>query len=222
MIPAAFAFLALMAQDNVLSDAEKAEGWKLLFDGKTTEGWRGYKKETCPDGWKAVDGALVRLGGGGDIVTVEQFGDFELSIDWRVAPGGNSGIIYRAKEGPGAPYLTGPEYQILDDAKHGDGKNVLTSAGSLYAVYGPSRPAAKPAGEWNRTRIVCRGPRVEHWLNGEKVVDAEIGSEDWNARVARSKWAKVPGYGKEAAGHIDLQDHGDKVEFKNIKVKILR
>jgi hypothetical protein len=214
--------LGLLAQDNTLTDAEKAEGWKLLFDGKTTAGWRGYKKDKCPDGWQAVDGALVRVKGGGDILTVDPFGDFELSLDWKVAPGGNSGIMYRVAETKGAPYETGPECQVLDDEKHGDGRNPLTSAGSLYAVYGPSKKAAKPVGEWNRAKIVCKGNRIEHWLNGEKVVEAEIGSEDWNQRVAKSKWAKVAGYAKEPRGHIDLQDHGDRVEFKNIKIRELK
>jgi hypothetical protein len=222
MNAATLAILSFLVQDNTLTDAEKADGWKLLFDGKTTEGWRGYKKDKCPDGWQAVDGVLTRVKGGGDILTVEQFADFEFSIDWKVAPGANSGIMYRVAETKGAPYETGPECQVLDDEKHGDGKNPLTSAGSLYAVYPPSKKTAKPAGQWNTMKIVCKGSKVEHWLNGEKVVEAEIGSEDWTARVAKSKWAKVASYGKEPKGHIDLQDHGDKVEFKNIKIKVLK
>jgi len=216
-----FAILSLLLQDNTLSDEEKKDGWKLLFDGKTTEGWRGYKKDKCPDGWQAVDGALTRVKGGGDILTVEQFADFELTIDWRVAAGGNSGVIYRATELKGAPYETGMECQVLDNDKHGDGKNPLTSSASVYAVYPPSKNVCKAAGEWNRMKIVAKGKHLEHWLNGEKVVACEIGSDDWNARVAKSKWAKVTTYGKEPKGHIDLQDHGDKVEYKNIKVKIL-
>jgi hypothetical protein len=209
-------------QDNTLTEDEKKAGWKLLFDGKTTEGWKGYKKDKVSDGWQVVDGALSTKGKSGDICTVEEFADFEFVIDWKISPGGNSGIMYRVAETKGAPYETGPEYQVLDDDKHGDGKNPLTSAGSIYAVYPPAKKTAKPVGEWNHTKIVCKGAHVEHWLNSEKMAEAEIGSEDWNAKVAKSKWAKVASYGKETKGHIDLQDHGNKVEFKNIKILVLK
>ncbi len=214
--------LAPALQDNTLTAEEKTAGWKLLFDGKTTDGWKGYKKDKPGAGWQVVDGVLTLTKGGGDICTVEEFADFEFKVDWKVAPKGNSGIMYRVAETRGAPYETGPEYQVLDDDGHGDGKNPLTSAGSIYAVYAPAKKVVKPAGEWNQTRIVAKGNKIEHWLNGEKVCEAEIGSEDWNARVAKSKWAKVPTYGKETKGKIDLQDHGDKVEFKNIKVLALK
>jgi hypothetical protein len=214
--------LAALGQDNTLTEDEKKDGWKLLFDGKTTEGWRGYNKDKMPDGWQVVEGVLTRAKGGGDICTVEEFDDFELSIDWRVAPGGNSGIMYRVAESKAPPYVTGPEYQVLDDDKHGDGKNPITSAGSLYAVYAPSKKVAKPAGEWNRSKIVAKGKKIEHWLNGEKVVDCEIGSEDWNQRISKSKWKGEANYGKVPKGRIDLQDHGDKVEFKNIKIRALK
>jgi len=214
--------LAPALQDNTLTEEEKTAGWKLLFDGKTTDGWKGYKKDKPGAGWQVVDGVLTLTKGGGDICTVEEFGDFELKADWKIAPKGNSGIMYRVAETRGAPYETGPEYQVLDDAGHGDGKNPLTSAGSIYAVYAPAKKVVKPAGEWNQTRIVAKGTKIEHWLNGEKVCEAVIGSEDWNACVAKSKWAKVPTYGKETKGKIDLQDHGDKVEYKNIKVLVLK
>ena len=214
--------LPAVAQDNTLTEDEKKAGWKLLFDGKTTDGWKGYRKDKMPDGWQVIDGVLTRAKGGGDICTVEEFADFELQADWKISPGGNSGIMYRVAETHGAPYETGPEYQVLDDEKHGDGKNPLTSAGSIYAVYPPAKKVVKPVGEWNHTKIVLRGNHVEHWLNGEKICEAEIGSEDWNARVAKSKWAKVASYAKEPKGHIDLQDHGDKVEFKNIKILVLK
>jgi len=219
------AFLSMLPstpQDNTLTEDEKKAGWKLLFDGKSTEGWKGYKKDKVSDAWKIVDGSLTLEGKGGDICTVEEFGDFEFQIDWRISAGGNSGIMYRVAETRGAPYETGPEYQVLDDDKHGDGKNPLTSAGSIYAVVAPSKKVVKPAGEWNRTKIVAKGNRLEHWLNGEKVCEAEIGSEDWNAKVAKSKWAKVTTYAKEPKGKIDLQDHGNKVEYKNIKILVLK
>lgn len=214
--------LPSMAQDNTLTEDEKKAGWKLLFDGKTTEGWKGYRKDKMPDGWQVVDGVLGTRGKAGDICTTEEFTDFELQVDWKISPGGNSGIMYRVAETHGAPYETGPEYQLLDDEKHGDGRNPLTSAGSIYAVYPPAKKVLKPVGEWNHTKIVLKGAHVEHWLNGEKVCEAEIGSEDWNARVAKSKWAKVTSYAKETKGKIDLQDHGDKVEFKNIKILVLK
>jgi hypothetical protein len=215
------AALALSAQDNTLTDEEKAAGFKLLFDGKTLDGWRGWKKDKPTEAWKVVDGVLTLAGKGGDILTVEQYADFELKIDWRVAPGGNSGIMYRVTETEGAPYMTGPEYQVLDNAKHGDGKNPKTSTASIYAVYAPAKDVSKPAGEWNSTRIVAKGKKIEHWLNGEKVAEAEIGSEDWAKRVADSKWKTAKKYAQEPKGHIDLQDHGDKVEYKNIKIRVL-
>ena len=219
---AILALLPSMAQDNALTEDEKKAGWKLLFDGKTTEGWKGYKKDKPGTGWEIVDGVLTLNKGGGDLCTVEEFADFEFVIDWKISPGGNSGIMYRVAETKGAPYETGPEYQVLDDEKHGDGKNPLTSAGSIYAVVPPAKKMAKPVGEWNHTKIVAKGKKIEHWLNGEKVAEAEIGSEDWAARVAKSKWAKVPSYAQEAKGKIDLQDHGNKVEFKNIKILVLK
>jgi hypothetical protein len=217
------AILSMTTQDNTLTEDEKKAGWKLLFDGKTTDGWKGYKKDKPGAGWQVVDGVLtLTKGGSGDICTVEEFADFEFVVDWKVAPKGNSGIMYRVAETRGAPYETGPEYQVLDDAGHGDGKNPITSAGSIYAVYPPAKKVVKPAGEWNTTKIVAKGTRIEHWLNGEKVCEAEIGSEDWNAKVAKSKWAKVATYAKEPKGKIDLQDHGDKVEYKNVKILVLR
>jgi hypothetical protein len=216
------AALSLSAQDNTLSEDEKKAGFKLLFDGKSLDGWRGWKKDKPSEAWKVVDGLLTLAGKGGDILTIEQYENFELKIDWRVAPGGNSGIMYRVAETEGAPYMTGPEYQVLDNAKHPDGKNPKTSAGSIYAVYAPAKDVSKPAGEWNSSRIVANGRKIEHWLNGEKTAEAEIGSEDWAKRIADSKWKTAKKYGLETKGHIDLQDHGDKVEYKNIKIREIK
>jgi hypothetical protein len=210
---------------NTLSDSEKSAGWKLLFDGKTTKGWHAYKGKDVGDKWKAMDGALVfnpKDGkNGGDIVTDDQYDNFELTIEWKVTKGANSGIMYRVSETKGAPYETGPEYQVLDNANHSDGKNPKTSAASAYALYAPTKDVTKPIGEWNKTRIVVNGNHVEHWLNGEKVVEYEFGSEDWNKRVAASKFAQMDRFGKESKGHIDLQDHGNEVAFRNIKIKVL-
>jgi hypothetical protein len=195
--------------------------WRTLFDGKSTAGWRGYRSQTVPAGWRVEDGLLTRAGSGGDLITTDKFGNFDLALEWKVAPGGNSGVMYRATEDAERPYETGIEMQVLDDAKHADGKSPLTSAGALYGLY-PARPGVvKPAGEWNAARVVVNGNHVEHWLNGVKVVEAEIGSPDWNARVAASKFAEWPGYGKAREGHIVLQDHGDRVQYRNIRIRAL-
>jgi hypothetical protein len=207
---------------NMLTPSEREAGWRLLFDGKTTRGWRGYRKDSMPAGWQVVDGALTRVAPAGDIVTIEQFDNFELSLEWRVAPGGNSGIFYRVTEDGEHPWHSGPEMQVLDDAAHADGRSPLTSAGALYGLYPAPRGVSKPAGEWNAARIVLNGSHVEHWLNGTKVVEAELGSPDWQARVARSKFDTLPRYGRNQSGHIGLQDHGDRVEYRNIKLRVLR
>lgn len=206
---------------NGLTPNEVKEGWRLLFDGKTTRGWRAYKGDTVPSGWQVVDGALVRVAPAADIVTVDEFADFELHVEWRVAEGANSGIFYRAIDGLEWIYHGAPEYQILDDARHRDGRSPLTSAGAVYGLY-PAKPGVvKPAGEWNVARIVARGPHVEHWLNGVKVAEYEQGSADWQARVEASKFAQWPQFGKAMKGRIGLQEHGGRVEFRNIKIRPL-
>jgi hypothetical protein len=209
-------------EPNTLTPEEESAGWRLLFDGRTTAGWRGYRQQGMPDGWQVVDGALTRVGQAGDIVTRDQFQDFELALEWMVAPGGNSGIFIRASEDTDWIYQNAPEMQVLDDAGHPDGLQRETAAGSNYALHAAPAGVVKPAGEWNSVRILVRGDHVEQWLNGVKVVDYELGSEDWKARVAKSKFAAWPGYGKNPRGHIGLQDHGDRVAFRNIKVRELR
>jgi hypothetical protein len=196
-------------------------GWKSLFDGRTTAGWRGYRSKTMPAGWQVVDGALSRVDSAGDIITNEKYGNFELALEWKVAPGGNSGIFYRVGEDSDYAWRTGLEMQVLDDARHPDGRSPLTSAGSLYAIYPAPRGVVRPAGEWNAVRIVVNGHHIEHWLNGVKVVEAELGSPDWEARVKQSKFATMPGYGRTATGYIGLQDHGDRVAYRNIRIRIL-
>lgn len=207
---------------NTLTAEEKAAGWRLLFDGKSTAGWRAYGADSMPAGWQAVNGSLTRVSRAADIITKEQFGDFELSLQWKLEARGNSGIFYRAVEGLEWIYYGAPEYQVLDDAGHRDGQNPLTSAGSDYGLYPVPRGVVKPAGEWNSTRIVAKGPHVEHWLNGQKVVEYEQGSPDWAARVAGAKFAAWPQYGKAMRGHIGLQEHGGQVEFRNIKIRELK
>jgi hypothetical protein len=206
---------------NTLTAAEKSDGWRLLFDGQTVKGWRGFRSDPPPAGWKAMDGALVRDGGGGDIMTVEQFGDFELRLDWKIAKGGNSGIMFRVTQDGASTYETGPELQVLDNAGHKDGGNSMTSAGSNYALHAPVRDVTRPVGEWNEVRLVVNGAHVEHWMNGVKLLEYELWSPDWTARMTASKFAKMPHYGRARRGHIALQDHGDPVWYRNIKIKPL-
>ena len=206
---------------NTLTAAERSAGWRLLFDGKTTAGWRGYKQDSAPPGWQVVDGALTRVASGGDILSRAKFRNFELTLEWNVAPGGNSGIFYRGSEDDDAIYWNAPEMQVLDDAGHVDGKSRLTSAGAAYDLYPSPAGVVKPAGEWNQVRIVVKGKHVEHWLNGVKVVEYELGSPDWNAKVKASKFAGHPHFGRNPTGYIGLQDHGDRVTYRNIKIRVL-
>ena len=160
--------------------------------------------------------------GGGDIATVKEYGNFELKFEWKVEAGSNSGIMYRVSLGDRAPYFSGPEYQVLDDAKHRDGKNPTTSAGSLYALYAPEGKKLLKVGEWNTGKIILSGSKVQHFVNGKKVVDVDMSTDAWKEKVAKSKFAKWTKFGKNSSGHIVLQDHGDKVWYRNIQVKVLK
>jgi Domain of Unknown Function (DUF1080) len=210
--------------DNTLTAAEKADGWRLLFDGQTLSGWRGYGKKDVPPGWKVVDGAISRVDKAGDLITTDQFENFELQIDFKYTPKANSGIFYRGIEQEGKPiYHSAPEYQIVDDTGHPDVKNGKErTTASNYALIAPSKSVLKPAGEWNTAKIVVNGAHVEHWLNGEKVVEYELWSPEWKKLVAASKFKEWPEYGMAKKGHIAVQDHGDEVAFKNIKIKVLK
>jgi len=210
------------AQANALSEAERAAGWRLLFDGRTANGWRGYRQQAMPNGWRVADGTLTKDAGTGDILTTDQFGDFELVLDWRIGAGGNSGIFYRGTEEYDHVYWSAPEYQLLDDAAAPDGRNRLTSAASAYALYAAPAGIVRPAGEWNTTRIVARGARVEHWLNGQRVVQYELWSPDWEAKVKASKFGDWPNYGRAKRGHIAIQgDHNGVLALRNIKLRTL-
>jgi hypothetical protein len=214
---------ATAAQMNTLSQSEIDAGWTLLFDGRTTQGWGVYPTGEAPTGWTVQDGLLTRTGPGGDIMYLpRQFGDFDLRIDWRVEPGGNSGILYRGLTVTDYIYKTAPEMQVLDDERHPDGADPFTSAGSVYALYPAPRGVVHPAGEWNNARIVARGPHVEHWLNGVKVAEYELGSPDWSMRVAGSKFVQWPGFGTSLRGYLALQDHDARVWYRNVKLRELR
>jgi hypothetical protein len=210
------------AAHNTLTERERAEGWRLLFDGRTTEGWRNFRGQGLRDGWQVVDGTLSRVGPGGDIVTVDQYDSFELTLDWKIERRGNSGVFFHVQETSGSVWHTGPEMQILDDDAHPDGRTPLTSVGSNYALHAPSSKAANPIGEWNSARLIVRGRQVEQWLNGTRVVQYELGSPEWERLVAASKFSEHAGYGRAGRGHIALQDHGDPVSFRNIKIRPLR
>ncbi len=204
-----------------LTPPEIAEGWRLL--SASLDGWRGYMSQDVPEGWTVESGVLAFAPGGegGDLITTDQFGSFELALEWRIDSGGNSGIFYRVIEEGRYAFWTGPEMQILDNDRHPDGRSPLTSAGANYALHAPPEDFTRPVGEWNEARIVVRGSDVEHWLNGERVVSYTLGSPEWQALVADSKFTEWPGYGKAAQGHLGLQDHGDPVWFRNIRVRRL-
>lgn len=225
---------AAQSLDNALTPQEQAEGWRLLFDGKTTTGWRNAHAETFPDkGWEVRDGALVVLesGGGeaahgGDIVTVDEYGDFEFKVDFKLTPGANSGIKYFVTEKVGTPgrgSAIGLEYQLLDDSSHPDanmGREGNRRLGSLYdLIAAPAQKPFKGIGEWNTAHIVSKGRTVEHWLNGTKLLEFERGSEAFRKLVEISKYKVYPDFGEAESGHILLQDHGNTVHFRNIKIK---
>ncbi len=210
------------AAPNTLAPAEQSAGWKLLFDGKTLEGWRGYKTEE-PVGWSVQDGALTLAAGRkGDLVTRQQFGDFELALDWKISAGGNSGILYRVGLGDAAPARSGPEYQLLDNARAKDNKINTHAAGALYDLVAPPRDVTRPVGEWNEARIRVQGWKIEHWLNGVKVAEADLASAAGKTLLANSKFKAWPRFGTLTRGHITLQDHGDAVSFRNVKIRELK
>jgi alpha-3'-ketoglucosidase len=212
----------LSERPNTLSAEEREAGWELLFDGSTMSGWRGYNRDDLPAGWVAQDGMLTRSGEGGDIISDRQFTDFDLTVEWRVEASGNSGIFYRAAEGEEWIYHSAPEMQVLDDDGHRDGQNPLTSAGANYGLHAAPRGVVHAAGEWNIARIVVEGSHVEHWLNGDRIVEYDLGSLEWKALVAASKFGEWPAYGRAERGHIGLQDHGDPVWYRNMKIREIR
>ena len=195
--------------------------WIALFDGETTDGWRGYRSDEVPAAWQVVDGALVLDGSGGDLITVDTYGDFVLELEWKISPGGNSGVFFRATEDTDVIYMNAAEIQVLDNAGTGMEPTSVHAAGANYALHGPPGDFARPAGEWNHMRIECRGPRVVQFLNGHLVCEYELWSPEWEALVAASKFSAWPGYGRATRGHIGLQDHGNRVAYRDIRLLAL-
>jgi hypothetical protein len=220
---------------NTLSKAEKEDGWILLFDGKTSDGWRGYKKDHFPNGWQVVDGTLHCIGSGrgeagskegGDIIYDKEFQNFNLKLEWKISEGGNSGIFYLGQETMDHIYETAPEMQVLDNARHPDaklGKDGNRQAGSLYDLIPANPQNAKPAGEWNSVEIIVYKGTVVHKMNGKTVLEYHLWTPEWNKLVAGSKFPKLnPDWADVASkGYIGLQDHGDDVWYRDIKIKEL-
>mgnify|MGYP002628923004 FL=1 len=228
VIVALMGFLPLFArsEENSLSDSEKKAGWKSLFDGKTTKGWRNYKKQEISNGWQVKDGALTRADkGAGDIITTEKYEEFELSLEYKISKGGNSGIMFHVIEQAGPPWHSGPEIQIQDNVDGHDPQK----AGWLYQLYQPAidpktaKPidATKSVGQWNHVNLVIAKDKCELNMNGIRYWTCKLGSPDWNERLAKSKFAKLEMFAKAGQGFICLQDHGDMVSYRNIKIRTL-
>ena len=220
--------LGVVATLAFLSPLAAAPGpWKTLFDGKSTGAWRGYNRDAFPtDVWKVENGELKTIEGAKnpvDIITRDKYRDFELELEWKIKPGGNSGIIYRVAElpKPSETWHSGPEMQVLDDDKHKDALDPKTSAGSLYALVAPTNKTVNPPGQWNKVRLVVNGTHVEHWLNGKKVVDADLASPEIKALIAASKFKAYPQFAQEREGYVALQFHGDEVAYRNVRIRRL-
>lgn len=216
-----------------LTDAEKSEGWQLLFDGQSTAGWHQYGGGAVGSAWKVADGNLYldtsskkdgKIEGGGDIVTDEEFENFHLKLEWKIAPAGNSGIMFYVHEDTAQfkkPYETGPEMQVLDNAAHPDAKIIKHRAGDLYDLISCSKETVKPASEWNQAEIKCVNGKLEFFLNGENVVNTQLWDEAWVKMVAGSKFKQWPAFGTFKKGRICLQDHDNMVWYRNVKLRKL-
>lgn len=221
------------AVNNVLTEQQKADGWQLLFDGQSTKGWHKYGGAPVGSAWKIADGVLYldttqkenwQTKGGGDIVTDEEFENFHLKLEWKIAPGGNSGIMFYVHEDTVKykwPWETGPEMQVLDNAAHADSKIEKHKAGDLYDLISCSKETVKPAGEWNLAEVKCVNGKLEFFLNGENVVTTTLWDDNWKKMVAGSKFVKMPDFGTYKKGKIALQDHGNMVSYRNIMIKRL-
>ena len=224
---ATFALLSVIslpafATDNQLTAQEKADGWQLLFNGKDMSGWRTFKQPAVHEKWQIEDGAItLTAGGGGDLISQQSYKNFELTLDWKIAEAGNSGILILADEEGKYIYSHAPEIQILDNERHPDNKLDTHLSGSLYDLIASPVASHKKAGEWNTTKIRLENSALTVWQNNVQTAKVTIGSAKWNSLIAKSKFADWAGFAAAKQGHIGLQDHGDKVWFKNIKIKEL-
>jgi hypothetical protein len=216
-------FAAAFACTDARGQSPAAPIWRILFDGSSLDAWRGYQSDAIPAAWHITDGTLAKDVPVADIVSKDEFGDFELQLEWKIGEAGNSGIFYRGTEEYDHIYWTAPEYQLLDDEKAADNKTRLTCAGAAYGLYPSPAGHLKPVGQWNSTRIVAKGAHVEHWLNGVKLLEYELWSPDWEAKVKASKFSVWPNYGRARKGHFALQgDHDGTLAFRNIRVRELQ
>lgn len=231
-----FAFSLILAgcqtkqQNNNSQEAiaPTEDEWTVLFDGSSTEGWRGYNQETLPGAWTIEDGCLMSSGAGGDlggdIVYDQPFENFTLALEWKISPGGNSGIFYHVIEGEKyeAAYQTGPEYQLIDDIGFPQELADWQQTGADYAMHpaDSAEKVLKPVGQWNSSKIVFDKGYVEHWLNGKRIVAFQAWDDVWNQKVAEGKWKDYPDYGRATEGLIGLQDHGSPIWFRNIRIKV--
>ena len=220
---------ACSVEHNVLTPEEKAAGWELLFDGATLDGWKDYNGKTLTQPWHVVDGCIQAKGDGSDgsgyIVTNKEYENFELAWDWKLSKAGNSGMLYHVVERPEfkVPYVTGPEFQLLDDVNFPDPVEDWQKCGVDYAMHLPdyTKMHVNPAGEWNNSKIVFDNGHVEHWINGKKILEFEAWTDDWHARKNSGKWTMAPEYGLSKSGVLCLQDHGYPASFRNLKIKEL-
>lgn len=214
---------------NTLTEAEREAGWKRLFNGSTLKGWRGFRRDSVPVGWTVEKGALhftaeapEEAGGPPQtLVTADTYDHFVLRIEWKISPKCNSGILYRVTEEEDLPFETGLEYQVLDNAALGEDEPAANQAGALFGLYAPDQDVTRTVGTYNETRIVVRGSHIEHWMNGTKLLEADIGSDTWNERVEGTKFANWPRFAQAETGHIALQDHGYPVWYRDIKLRSL-
>jgi hypothetical protein len=227
----AYSAEGMRGDPNVLSNDERRDNWRLLFDGVSLKGWAGFQRATIPPGWQVQAGVLTLskfLGEmpsseRGDLRTVDAFDNFELRLQWAIAPGGNSGIFFFVREGvEDRIWKVAPEMQILDDARHEDGAQLSHRAGALYDIYAPECNALRTPGEYNDVRLIVRDGHVEHWLNGYRVVQYDLDSADFASRLAQSKFAAMKQFAKIRRGHVAFQDHGDELHIRSVRIRELR